>query len=322
MNVVDTREWFRWFAEQEAAGSSPSYERLAHAIADHEVIVDRLDRLPRPKRQPNLLFAACRLLGAPVDDATAAVEFVVDRWTDIEAVIRARSTQTNEPARTATFLPVLAGLPQPIALVEIGAAAGLCLFPDRYRIRYDGNSPVGPTASPVTIDVTTNGRVPAPGHLDIVWRAGIDLHPLDVRAPDDLAWLEACIWPEHTERRERLRAAARVVAKEPPRLVRGDLLDELDGVLAAAPGGATKVVIHSAVLNYLRPERRREVAARLRATDSVWLSNEAPGVVDGLVAPVDPPSPGAHFVLGRDGTTSLAVSHPHGRWLWWASGAT
>jgi hypothetical protein len=41
-----------------------------------------------------------------------------------------RSTQTNEPARCATLLPVLAQLPQPLALNEVGASAGLCLLPD------------------------------------------------------------------------------------------------------------------------------------------------------------------------------------------------
>ncbi|MDJ0769670.1 MAG: DUF2332 domain-containing protein [Ilumatobacter sp.] len=314
---VDTRTWYRHFASREAAGSSPTCERLAMAIADDDHLIGLLERLPDQKRQPNLLFAACRHLGAPVGETEAALEFLRARWGDVELVVRDRSTQTNEPARTATFLPALAGLHQPIALVEIGASAGLCLYPDAYRIRYD-DAPVGPPASPVTIDVTTTGNVPNPGPVDVVWRAGIDLNPLDVRDPDDLAWLEACIWPEHDDRVDRLRAAASVVAADPPQLVRGDLLDRLDDVLAAAPPDATVVVIHSAVLNYVDAARRRAVAARLASDDLVWLSNEAPGVVTELRAPVDAPEAGAHFVLGRNGATTLAVSHPHGRWLWWA----
>jgi hypothetical protein len=31
---------------------------------------------------------------------------------------------------------VLAGLPQPLAVLEVGAAAGLCLLPDRYGYDY------------------------------------------------------------------------------------------------------------------------------------------------------------------------------------------
>ncbi len=49
-----------------------------------------------------------------------------------------RSTQTNEPARCATVLPVLAQLPQPLALLEVGAAAGLCLLPEYYAYDYGG----------------------------------------------------------------------------------------------------------------------------------------------------------------------------------------
>jgi hypothetical protein len=50
----------------------------------------------------------------------------------------ARSTQTNEVARCAAFLPLLADLDAELALIEVGASAGLCLFPDRYAYSYDG----------------------------------------------------------------------------------------------------------------------------------------------------------------------------------------
>jgi hypothetical protein len=44
----------------------------------------------------------------------------------------AQSTQTNEPGRCAALLPMLARLPEPLALLEVGASAGLCLLPDFY----------------------------------------------------------------------------------------------------------------------------------------------------------------------------------------------
>ncbi len=47
-----------------------------------------------------------------------------------------RSTQTSEPGRCATLLLLLARLPQPLALLEVGASAGLCLLPDRYGYDY------------------------------------------------------------------------------------------------------------------------------------------------------------------------------------------
>jgi hypothetical protein len=48
------------------------------------------------------------------------------------AAMLAQSTQTNEPGRCAALLPMLARLPEPLALPEVGASAGLCLLPDFY----------------------------------------------------------------------------------------------------------------------------------------------------------------------------------------------
>src|SRR3712207_7397840 len=46
-------------------------------------------------------------------------------------------------SRCAALLPALATIDGPLALVEVGASAGLCLYPDRYGYEYDGH-PVGP----------------------------------------------------------------------------------------------------------------------------------------------------------------------------------
>ena len=90
------------------------------------------------------------------------------------------------------------------------------------------------------LECAATGLVPPARVPEVVWRAGIDLNPLDVTDPADVAWLEALIWPEQSDRRERLRAAIAVVAADPPILVRGDLLDELAGAgprTAGALGG-------------------------------------------------------------------------------------
>jgi len=96
-----------------------------------------LGTLPPAKRQPNLLFGVVRLLGGPVDSPAAFHEFVVGDWPAIAAHMRIRATQTNEAGRCALLLPVLAALPQPLALLEVGTSAGLCLYPDRYAYRYN-----------------------------------------------------------------------------------------------------------------------------------------------------------------------------------------
>src|SRR4051812_29521220 len=50
------------FAEHEARGVSPTYERLALAVAVDDSLIALLDSVPTNKRQPNLLFGIVRLL--------------------------------------------------------------------------------------------------------------------------------------------------------------------------------------------------------------------------------------------------------------------
>ncbi|CAN5701128.1 DUF2332 domain-containing protein [soil metagenome] len=330
---MDTAGWYRWFGDQEAARSSPTYERLAGEIAADAEVLAWLDALPSAKRQPNLLFAAVRFLGGPIGGWPSFRAFVLDPANPLAASMRARTTQTNEAARCATLLPVLAALPQPLALIEVGASAGLCLFPDRYEYAYravgaDGSGaaldvavrPDGPPSA-VRLELATTGAVPVPMRVPTVaWRAGIDLHPLDVTDSDHLAWLVACVWPEHAVRRQRLLDAAAVVATDPPRLVAGDLVDEVDRLLDEVPRGTTPVVFHSAVLNYVPAEDRRRFADQLAGRpDVVWLANEAPGVLPDADPTVEPPPgrTGAHFQLVVGGRDVVAQADPHGAWLHW-----
>ena len=129
--TASTAENFRAFA-REARDRSPAYERLATEAAGDPGLLAFLAGLPRAQRQPNLLFAAaCYLLGGPADTGSLRT-LVASRDSELRAVMLARRTQTNEAARCATLLPLLALLPQPLALIEVGASAGLTLLPDRY----------------------------------------------------------------------------------------------------------------------------------------------------------------------------------------------
>lgn len=65
VNRVNTAQWYREFA-REARDESATYERLALAVAEDDELLGRLNHLPEPKRQPNLLFAATRYLAARV----------------------------------------------------------------------------------------------------------------------------------------------------------------------------------------------------------------------------------------------------------------
>src|SRR3954469_25261299 len=147
------------FATIDAVGRSPLYSELAAGVADDSEILDWLDGLPVGKRQPNLLFAAYRLV---CDTPSGWPEFrsrLGECRSEIEAVMLERRTQTNEAARCALMLPLLMALPQPLALLEVGASAGLCLLPDHYGYDYgarviDGGPPV--------LRCTPEGPVPLP----------------------------------------------------------------------------------------------------------------------------------------------------------------
>lgn len=309
---MTTGDEYAGFAVREARGVSPTYERLALAVSRDGELLALLDTLPRHKRQPNLLFGVVRFLGGPVDDPAAFHEYAVGHWAAVGSEMRARTTQTNEAGRCAVLLPVLAALPQPLALLEVGASAGLCLYPDRYAYRY-GTHALGEGA-PV-LECAASGLMPPDRVPEVVWRAGLDLNPLDVTRPADLAWLEALVWPEHTHRRDRLRAAAAIVASEPPLLVRGDLADDLPALAAEAPAGATLVVFHTSVLYQVPPRRRDAFAATVRDLPGHWLANEAPGVLPHAALPA-PPDGALHNVLALD-EVPLAWTRSHGQAMTW-----
>jgi hypothetical protein len=315
-------EEYRDFGERQS-DDSPTFRDWALGVADDAEVLGLIDTLPPGKRQPNLVFAAARWHGAepvPYRVPGGLRSVLLDRWNVVRKTVLARATQTNEVGRCATLLPVLATLPQPLALLEVGASAGLTLYPDRYSYRYlsgciaDKVDPAdGP--SPVELHCEVDGEPPLPRALpEVVWRAGIDLNPLDVHDDDAVAWLRTLVWPEHDDRREQLAAAVALVREDPPRLVRGDLVESLPALVEQAPRDATLVVFHSAVLAYLSPEERARFVDLVHGLPGHWVSNEGPEVVASIDAP-EPPA-GDPFLLALDGRP-VAWAHGHGRALWW-----
>ncbi|WDT56077.1 DUF2332 domain-containing protein [Streptomyces sp. G7(2002)] len=343
-------ERYREFSWREARGRSDAHEELSARISQDAELCDLLSgSLPAGnKQQPNLLLAAVRYLDGPHAEmgprGEAAYgrwrEWTIRHWDEVRAVIMQRATQTNEPARCATLLPLLARLPQPLALLEAGTSAGLCLHPDRYRYRYEAageggdgrrtvtlRSELGAPESPLELTCRTGGAADElPDRMpEIVWRAGIDLDPLDPAAePDDLRWLQALVWPGDGERTARLSAAVDAVRPAPrPRMVRGDLLDELPALAAEAPPEATLVIFHSSVLTYLPPARREEFARLVRSLldgrpgGGHWISNEHHSVLPWITGPAHRsprPEDPLLLTLALDGHP-VALTGPHGQSL-------
>jgi len=197
------------FADEEARDRSALYDELARGTASDPLVIAFLLTLPKEKRQPNLLFAATRLLFGTPSGWCQFRHVLRENEDAIRAIMLKRSTQTNEPARCATLLPVLARLPQPLALIEVGASAGLCLMADRYGYDYGRGSLVRPSVDqldPPVFSCVVNATTPVPtAPPRVTWRAGFDLDPVDISDPNQAAWLEALVWPEQSDRLAKLR---------------------------------------------------------------------------------------------------------------------
>ncbi len=314
---------YRRFSAEEAAGRSGLYTELTRRIADDRELLAILCELEPAKRQPNLLLAAVRhLYGGFAHDWPQFRERFFARRDDALELIRTHRTQTNEPARCATLLPVLASLPQPLALLEVGTSAGLCLLPDRYGYDYGGGRRLGAPArdgngGPV-FHCEVGEATPVPATLpEVVWRAGLDLAPIDVTDEESVAWLESLVWPGERDRIGPLRAAVAVARADPPRVIEGDLRTDLAALADQAPADATLVVLHTAVLGYVRdPADRRDFADTVRSLGARWVANEPPGVVELEQPPRPGPSPGGEILLSLD-AEPLGWADPHGAWLRW-----
>ena len=314
------------FARRWAHGTSPLYEEWAAGIAADPDMIMRIGSLPPRLQQANLLFAAARWVGAPLDDYERWRSWLVENWDAVLATASVRATQTNEVARCATLLPMLSRIDGPVALLEVGAAAGLCLLPDRYSYRFlspagvhDLHPAGGPSA--VLLECRIDDARDAPTRMPhIEWRAGIDLAPIDPADPDAVAWLATLVWPgpDHDARVARLRGAAAIAAADRPRVDTGDLLERVTTLAAESPADATLVLFHSAVLLYLNtPSRARFASLALSLGERlgrrvVWLSNESAGTYPEIDAQVPADADTARrFVQSVDGR-AVALAGQHG----------
>ena len=353
-SVEQVASFFRWFADEPGV---PFYNRLSAAVADEPWLCELVTRARSGQSRPVLLFAAVHRLVLAHPDEELAAWYPTVTGRDVPAadpvpaflafcrkyeaalteLVETRSTQTNEVNRSVAVVAALhaavADRPDtPVALVELGPSAGLNLHADTYAIETDDGVVHQDALSPVRLRT----RLMGPGQPDfdaplppVVARVGLDLHPIDVRTDvDDVAWLEACLWPEQLDRFERFRAAVALTAADPPVLVQGDLLDDLPALLDGLPDGAHAFVFHSWVLTYVAKARRPGLADILRQAARgrpvSWFSAEAAGVVQEVEGP--PTEDAGLTVLGlttfRDGgerTTWLGTSHPHLAWLDWQS---
>jgi hypothetical protein len=175
-----------------------------------------------------------------------------------------RPPQTNEVGRAAALMGGLLALrglhDQPVRLFEIGSSGGLNLLVDRFRFVGPTGS-VGPADSPVVLDPAWVGPVPQTEAPAVAERVGSDVRPVDVRTTHGRVVLTAYVWPDQIQRIERLRGALDLAAR-----TAYDVRWQSAGELVESLGlesGATTVLWHSVMWQYLPTEEQTRVTVRL-----------------------------------------------------------
>jgi hypothetical protein len=227
------------FARDEAPGRSALYGEWAAGVAADAAAQEVLGRIAPSHRQPPLVFAAARMLGSG-EAVPRVAEWVLAHGDELVAECAARSLQTNEPLRCAALLPALAASTgrsrcwrsaRVRDCVSTPTATRTAIAASRARSRSIRRRGIA-----VVLESELRGQhVPPLRHPEIVWRAGIDLAPLDPADPATEAWLTALVWPGETGRADRVRSALRIAAADPPLMFAGDGVDQLARAVAAAP---------------------------------------------------------------------------------------
>src|SRR5262245_35541342 len=282
------------FADQECGDYAPLSDRLARGIACDPELLTLAAHTRSGQPGPILLLAAVHYLllcgadhalGAfypsvaslaavpPGDPMPAFRAFCRDHRAALIELVSAGLVQTNEPRRCTVLLPAFATVTRlaggtPLALIEIGASAGLNLLFDRYGYDYGAGRSAGAPEAPVRFTCELRGAVwpPIPAELPpVAARVGIDPRPIHADDSQATRWLRALVWPEHPERAVRLQQGLTLAQREPPALIAGDALAVLPQAVAEAPTDATLCVFHIATLAHFPPEARERFPALIRA---------------------------------------------------------
>ena len=343
------RIW-EWFADTSCKGYSPLYDRICRVVAEDDDVLALALEAPPAAHQPNVLLGVVHyLLLDGLDHPLAAVyagesdadpgplfrDVCLSNRTAVLELMETRRTQTNECGRSAVIGPALTWAAQrfgaPLAMLDVGASAGLNLGCDRYFLDYGPAGSTGPADAEVRIECTVRGGTPpiAPLLPEIVARLGLDRSPIDLTDERDARWMLACIWPDTGRRLERTSAAIRDAQRHPPTIRRGDMVDDLAAALAELPRDAAACVTTTWALAYLPRDGRERFAAQLadagRDRPIVWISGEGPGVVSAFadavppeIDDIEPSVLGAvHYDRGATTPTLLAFVHPHGASIDW-----
>jgi hypothetical protein len=338
----------QWCREGEAPFSARVLEATAAWLAEHPVSHDEiaavaddpgaaavplrllagLHRVALQGRRPwSALWPPDSQLGDEPDDEHNLRVAIAHAWHFQGALLRQaleNPPQTNEVQRSAALLPgllhVAARTGMPLALLEIGASAGLNLWADHYRVETPSFA-LGPADATLVLRPEWRGPPPPQAPLAIEHRAGCDLRPVDLLQEGEDERLASYIWAEQAERLERLRQAVAIararMAAEGVRIAAARAPQFLRQQLTLRLPGQALVLMHSVVWQYLPAAEQQAVAMLMQAageastseTPLAWLRFE-PTETGFAVELRCRRWPGGEDQL-------LARCHPHGAWIEW-----
>jgi hypothetical protein len=307
---------------------SPLYAALVEVVAeDPELmrVINRIEHLP----PPNLLFAGVQYLLMENGDDTLARfypslvpdpeppegvgpsfrRFVLEHEERLVEIGNTRFTQTNECRRCVSLLPMVMMAPfESFHLIDVGASAGLNLAIDRYGYRYDGLQ--WNNGADVVLEADWRGETVELHEIEILGRTGLDLNPLDPADESARRWLDALIWPEHAERRARLRSALQLVSTLDIDMVAGDATDTLPQCLEALPSGDPVIIMSSFTLGQFDQPQRELLEGIVSAARS-----DRP--VHRISMDILEKSDDWAQLMVDDGSGARIVgqAHPHGEWV-------
>ena len=266
---------------------------------------------------------------AATDDALDAA--ITTAWlTEQPALRKALSLppQTNEVQRSAALLPgllhVAAQTALPLALIEIGASAGLNLWCDHYRHEHSSWA-WGDSESALRLRSEWVGPAPPATPLSIAQRAACDAMPIDLTQAGAGLRLASFIWADQPERLARLRAAqtiaAACMAQSGLRVQAAQAADFVRHQLQQRTAGQALVLMHSVVWQYIARAEQDDIRAQMEAAGRAataekplaWLRFEPP-------APDKAVDVRCRFWPGGEDRL-LARCHPHAARIDWLAGS-
>jgi hypothetical protein len=341
LDLDDARKRYRFALAPEDYDRLPFYSALLHELEDDALALELLASVRVEQRNPMLVLAALQLAalrGHPVlgpiydqarhgvlGDADGAAKRVLDVLHAAPELVRDelwRSTQTNEPGRSAVIQAVVAELASSVKavnIIEVGTSAGINLYFDQFIVRdHDDGKPL----TLVCEDVTPLDRSrPMP---DVLTRVGIDPNPLLLASEEDRQWLKACLWPEQRRRHDRFDAIVAATPSWPAlTILRGRAIERLNDAFELVDASTLTIVMNTWTAFYFTDDERaeyfNEVSRRCANANVAWLSIESTMVkwphvdVDEQVRH----RAASQIVVTHSGGSAVRWGwcHAHGRWL-------